>query len=230
MDSSHHIRKAKKEVKRVSGPNTLWARCLKRPIDVAMAFVALGAASPLILVIACLVKCSDMGPIFYRGVRSGLHGEPFRLYKFRTMAPNAENVGGPSTGLNDPRLTQIGRRLRKYKLDEIPQLLNILSGDMSFVGPRPQVEKYTRLYSGDEKVILEVRPGLTDYASIRFINLDQILGDIDVDAKYLNEIEPEKNKLRVRYAKEISFATDAKIFFHTLRSLLTIRSTWNTDN
>jgi lipopolysaccharide/colanic/teichoic acid biosynthesis glycosyltransferase len=115
------------------------------------------------------------------------------------MVPNAERIGGPSTGLNDPRLTKLGTFLRKYKLDELPQLINVLKGDMSIVGPRPQVEEYTKLYNDEEKIILSVKPGITDYASIRFINLDQILGDANVDEKYLREIEPEKNKLRIKY-------------------------------
>jgi len=133
---------------------------------------------------------------------------------------NAEMVGGPSTAYNDARFTPLGKFLRKYKLDEIPQLLNILRGDMSFVGPRPQVEKYTSLYKDEELMILSVKPGLTDYASIKFINLDEILGDVSVDDKYLREIEPEKNKLRIKYVKERSFLVDVKLILATLAHMV----------
>ena len=146
------------------------------------------------------------------------------------MAENAEKIGGPSTALNDPRLTRTGRFLRKYKLDELPQLINIILGEMSLVGPRPQVEQYTRLYNEEEKLILSVRPGLTDYASIKFINLDEILGDGEVDEKYFREVEPEKNRLRIRYVKECSLWVDLRIILQTLLSLFKIRSLWNTQN
>ena len=146
------------------------------------------------------------------------------------MSVNAEEVGGPSTALNDPRLTRVGKSLRKYKLDEIPQLINILLGEMSFVGPRPQVEQYTRLYNDEEKVILSVRPGLTDYASVKFLNLDEILGDGDVDEKYFRQVEPEKNMLRIKYVKECSFWVDLTIILKTVLSLFRIRRAWNTQN
>lgn len=154
-------------------------------------------------------------------------GNPFRIFKFRTMVVDAEKIGGPSTALNDPRLTRIGKFLRKYKIDELPQLINILTGEMSFVGPRPQVEKYTKLYNDEEQIILSVHPGLTDYASIELINLDQILGDDAVDEKYLREIEPEKNRLRMKYAREHSFLIDFKIILMTLTQMFKIESLWN---
>ena len=146
------------------------------------------------------------------------------------MVLDAERIGGPSTSLNDPRLTKIGKILRKYKVDEFPQLINILLGQMSFVGPRPQVESYTKLYNAEEKIILSVRPGLTDYASIKFITLDKVLGDEAVDKKYFTEIEPEKNRLRIQYVKDQSMATDLKIIFITLVNLLKINSLWNTKD
>lgn len=123
--------------------------------------------------------------------------------------------------------TKFGRFLRKYKIDELPQIINVLKGEMSLVGPRPQVEKYTKLYNEKEKIILSVKPGLTDCASIKFINLDQILGNDSVDERYLKEIEPEKNKLRMKYAKEHSFWVDIKIIFMTLLQMLRIKSIWN---
>ncbi len=130
--------------------------------------------------------------------------------------------------MNDPRITGIGRFLRKYKLDELPQLINILLGEMSFVGPRPQVEKYTRLYTREEQIILAVKPGLTDYASIHFIHLDAILGDEDVDEKYLRDVEPEKNRLRIQYARNPSFWTDMTILFRTFARMFRIRALWST--
>lgn len=203
---------------------------LKRAFDFfgALAFIILLA--PLLLLFGIWVKVDSPGSVFYRGIRTGRYGKPFRIFKFRTMVANAEKVGGPSTALNDPRITRIGRFLRKYKFDELPQLFNILLGDMSFVGPRPQVERYTQLYNDEEKIMLEVRPGLTDYASIEFINLDQLLGDDDVDEKYLREIEPEKNRLRMKYAREHSLLVDLKIIYMTVLQLMRIKSIWNIKN
>lgn len=131
------------------------------------------------------------------------------------MIEEAEKTGGPSTAFHDPRLTKIGKFLRWYKLDEIPQLINILKGEMSFVGPRPQVEEYVRFYKEEEKTILQVRPGLTDYATIKYVDLDRILGDKDVDELYKSKIEPEKNRLRIEYVKRQSFWLDLKIIFQT---------------
>jgi lipopolysaccharide/colanic/teichoic acid biosynthesis glycosyltransferase len=148
------------------------------------------------------------------------------MYKFRTMVVNAERLGGPSTGKNDPRITRLGRYLRKYKLDELPQLLNILRGQMSFVGPRPEVPQYTSLYTGEEKLILTVRPGITDYSSLKYINLAEVLGSEQVDAFYEEKVRPEKNKLRIKYVKEHSFWVDLKIIALTLYGILGRRS-WN---
>jgi lipopolysaccharide/colanic/teichoic acid biosynthesis glycosyltransferase len=207
-----------------SAPYGPWKRdavlLMKRMFDLIGALSGLVLLFPLLSFIAILVKLTSKGPMFYRGIRSGLHGVPFRIFKFRTMVPDAELQGGPSTALNDPRFTSIGRLLRKYKLDELPQLINILKREMSIVGPRPQVEKYTKLYTGENSAILSVRPGLTDYASIHFMDMDATLGDEDVDRKYLEEVEPYKNQLRVKYVKEQSFRTDMKILFRTVFKLL----------
>jgi lipopolysaccharide/colanic/teichoic acid biosynthesis glycosyltransferase len=193
---------------------------LKRFFDFSISVTAISLLLPIIVIIAIGIKLSSKGPVFYRGLRIGLNGNPFRIYKFRTMVANAEKIGGPSTALDDSRLTKIGKFLRKYKLDELPQFINIVKGEMSLVGPRPQVEAYTKLYTADEKIILSVRPGLTDYSSIRFINLDTILGNFDVDKKYIQEVEPEKNKLRIKYAKEHSLAVDIKIIMQTIKCLI----------
>jgi lipopolysaccharide/colanic/teichoic acid biosynthesis glycosyltransferase len=203
---------------------------LKIIFDFIAALCALLVLWPLLLIISILIRTDSQGPIFYRGVRTGLHGKPFRIYKFRTMVIDAEKIGGPSTALNDPRLTRIGKFLRNYKLDELPQLINILIGDMSFVGPRPQVEYYTRSYSDEEKIILSVRPGLTDYASIHFIDLDAILGDENVDEKYSREIEPLKNRLRIKYASRNNLFIDMKIILMTLTQMFKIKSKWNIRN
>jgi len=200
---------------------------LKRLFDLIACLVVFPFLSPFFAVVATIIKVNSPGPVFYRGSRTGLGGRPFRIFKFRTMVVDAEKIGGPSTALNDFRLTKMGKFLRNYKIDELPQLINILKGEMSFVGPRPQVEKYTKLYNDEEQIILSVRPGLTDYASIKFINLDQILGDESVDERYLKEIEPEKNRLRMKYAKEHSFWIDIKIIMMTLMQMLKIQMLWN---
>ena len=201
----------------------------KRCFDVLVSLIALIVLSPVLVFLALIIKCESRGPIFYRGIRSGLNGTPFRILKFRTMVPDAEKIGGPSTGLNDARLTRTGAFLRKYKLDELPQFINVLSGTMSIVGPRPQVEQYTKLYNDEEKVILSVKPGITDYASLHFINLDQLLGDHNVDDRYRQEIEPVKNRLRIKYATEQSFLVDCKIILHTILRVLKIESAWNIE-
>ena len=203
---------------------------LKRVSDFLLAVTGFIVLLPIILGIAIIVKVTSPGPVFYRGVRTGLKGKPFKIFKFRTMVVDAENKGGHSTALNDPRLTKCGAFLRKYKLDELPQLINIIIGEMSFVGPRPQVEKYTRLYTEEEKIILTVRPGITDYASIRFVNLDKILGDEDVDEKYLKEIEPKKNRFRIKYAKEHTLWLDIKILIATIIRVFRIKKTWNIED
>jgi len=191
----------------------------KRLMDVMGASLGLLLMLPAFAVISMAIILTSDGPVFFRGVRTGLNGKPFKIYKFRTMVVDAEKLGGPSTALNDSRITPIGRFLRRYKIDEIPQLINIIRGEMSFVGPRPQVERYTKLYKGEEKIILSVRPGLTDYASLHFINMDSTLGDGDVDSKYMTEIEPIKNSLRIKYVKERSFLVDMKILLKTIGRL-----------
>ncbi len=194
----------------------------KRMFDIFFSVGGLIVLSPVLFLICLMVKATSRGPVFYRGVRSGMNGRPFRIFKFRSMVPNAERIGGPSTAMNDPRLTGVGKLLRKYKLDELPQLMNILAGDMSFVGPRPQVLEYTKRYKGEEELILSVKPGLTDYASLKFINLDELLGDGNVDEKYLGEVEPEKNRLRLLYVKRCSFGEDLRILFKTVRKMFGI--------
>jgi lipopolysaccharide/colanic/teichoic acid biosynthesis glycosyltransferase len=201
----------------------------KRAFDLAAAGVGLMILSPVMACLACMIKLESRGSVFYRGTRTGQFGKPFRIFKFRTMVADAETRGGPSTALNDPRLTRLGPFMRKYKLDEVPQLLNVLKGEMSIVGPRPQVEKYTAAYSAEEKAILDVRPGLTDYASIEFMDLDRILGTENVDEKYAREIEPRKNELRIKYVRDNSLSTDLRIIARTIAQMTGIRRRWNID-
>lgn len=136
------------------------------------------------------------------------------------MVKNADQVGGGTTALHDSRITKVGNILRKTKIDEFPNLFNILKGQMSFVGPRPELLRYTREYHGAEKIILEVRPGITDYSSLEFINLDEIVGSGNADEVYEQKVLPLKNKLRMKYAAEVSFKTDVKIFCMTVGKVI----------
>lgn len=167
------------------------------------------------LLVAFAVKTGSTGPIFYRGERVGRYGKSFRILKFRSMVENAEKIGGFSTALDDPRLTPTGRFLRRFKFDELPQFVNVLVGDMSLVGPRPQVRYYTDLYDGDELEVLSVKPGITDLATLCFSDMDAVLGSGDVERRYKTVIEPEKNRLRVRYVRERSYLLDIRILIET---------------
>jgi len=190
---------------------------LKRRFDFVGALVGLLVLSPALALLALLIKLSSPGPFFYRGVRVGRGGKTFRIFKFRSMVQNAEAIGGSSTPEDDPRVTGIGRFLRKYKLDELPQLLNVLSGDMSFVGPRPQVPWAVELYTQEERdQIFKVRPGITDYASIRFRNEGEILrGSTDPDTDYFEKIHPEKMRMSLEYVRKHSLWMDLDILAKT---------------
>lgn len=195
-------------------------RFLKRTMDVVVGSVGLVALSPVIAFVAARIKREDDGPIFYRAPRVGRDGRPFRMYKFRTMVPNADRIGGPSTPADDPRLTRVGRSIRKYKLDEIPQLLNVVKGDMSLVGPRPEVQEYVDMYTPDERQILTVRPGITDWASIRYRNEGEILqGAADPEAAYFERIRPGKMRLGLEYVRRQSLWTDVRIIAETARAI-----------
>ena len=179
-------------------------------------------ASPAILAIWARIKLDRDGPAIYAGRRVGLGGRDFRMYKFRTMVTNADRVGGPSTPDDDPRLTRTGRFLRRYKLDELPQLVNVLKGDMSFVGPRPQVPEEVAGYSPEERELLSVRPGITDWSSLRFHNEGEILaGHSDPDKAYAELIRPEKMRLGLEYVRRGTFRDDMGILVKT--ALLPLR-------
>ena len=193
---------------------------LKRIFDVTVIMIALPIMLPLMAIIAVAVMRDTHGPVLYRGVRAGLRGKPFKILKFRTMIPNAEQMGGGTTALNDSRITRVGAFLRKYKLDEIPQLFNVLKGDMSLVGPRPELLQYTERYTKEEAAILSVRPGITDYSSLEFSALDECVGPSNADEVYETRIYPIKNQLRLKYVNDSSFFVDLKILFMTIGMLL----------
>jgi len=193
----------------------VWALFFKRMFDILFSLSVLLLIWPIILFVAAAIKLTSPGPVFYRGIRTGLHGLPFRILKFRTMVVDAESLGGPTTGTNDKRVTPVGAFLRKTKLDELPQFLNVLVGDMSLVGPRPEVLEYTGTYTGEEKIILSMRPGITDYSSIEFADLDDLVGDKDPDKYFREHIMPRKTALRVKYVKEWSLWSDLRILWMT---------------
>lgn len=195
-------------------------RCAKRVIDAALSGAALALVWPLLLAIAAAIVADTGFPVFYRAPRGGYRGRPFRICKFRTMVRGADRMGGGTTALHDARITRVGAFLRKTKMDELPQLAQVLAGKMSLVGPRPELLKYVERYSGEERCILEVRPGITDYASVELINLDEIVGEGDADRAYEERVLKRKNALRVKYAESVSFRTDAAILARTAGAVI----------
>ena len=203
------------------GGKTVAYAAAKRLLDIAVAATALAACAPLIAYAALRIKLEDGGPVFYRGLRVGRGGERFAMLKFRSMVTDAARLGGSSTADDDPRLTRIGRFLRRWKLDELPQLLNVLRGEMSLVGPRPQVAWDVERYTDRERRLLDVRPGVTDWASVLFRNEGAILaGHIDVDRAYDELIRPRKIALGLRYVEHRSLRTDLGILWLTAWAVL----------
>lgn len=192
----------------------------KRFFDICASACGIVLLFPLLALIAAAIRLESKGPVFYRGVRTGRQGRPFRIYKFRSMVVNAEVVGGTTTRESDPRITKIGAFLRKYKLDELPQLFNVFKGEMSFVGPRPEVAEYTDQYTEEERAILSVRPGITDFSSMEFSDLQAYVGSGDADEVFRRDILPRKNALRLKYVRERSFWVDLKILFQTVGIVL----------
>jgi len=190
---------------------------IKRLFDIVFSFFGLIFISPLLLILAILIKLSSPGPVFYRGTRIGRSGKSFKIFKFRTMVVDAEKTRIWSTSVNDPRLTKIGKFLKKYQIDELPQLINVLKGEMSLVGPRPQVPWAVELYNEEEKTLLNLQPGMTDWASLWNFHEGEILkGSKDADKDYLEKIHPEKMRLALEYARHHSFWIDLKIIFKTI--------------
>ncbi len=200
--------------------NGIYSRVVKHMIDTVLALIGLVLLSPIFLIISAAIVAESGFPILYRAERVGYHGKPFRICKFRTMVRDADKIGGGTTALNDSRITKVGAFLRRCKLDETVQLFNILGQSMSFIGPRPELVRYTSQYDDMEMHILDVRPGITDYSSITFINLDEIVGEENADEMYEKYVLKQKNQLRLKYVSTISFQTDVKLFFGTVFQVL----------
>jgi lipopolysaccharide/colanic/teichoic acid biosynthesis glycosyltransferase len=197
----------------------IYNRVVKRIIDVVITGIALLVLWPFYLLIGVAIAIEDGFPVFYRAERGGYRGRSFQICKFRSMVKNADQIGGGTTALHDSRITTIGNFLRKTKLDEIPQIGQVFLGRMSLIGPRPELLRYVSQYEGEEKDILQVRPGITDFSSIEFINLDEIVGGENADEMYEKYVLKKKNELRVKYAHQVSFKTDAYILFKTLAAV-----------
>lgn len=188
-----------------------------RALDCCLSLIALVIISPVFLVIALLVKLTSTGPVFYRQVRVGKHGKDFMLYKFRTMYVNAESKGLLTVGGRDNRITAFGYFLRKFKLDELPQVLNVLKGEMSIVGPRPEVRKYVDLYNAEQLRVLNVLPGITDYASIAYRNENELLAGVaNAEQFYINEIMPRKIELNSTFISNRNLKQYFYIIYKTI--------------
>ena len=194
---------------------------LKRLMDIAVSGGALLVLWPLLLLIALAIKIDDPGPVFYRQVRVGRGGKTFRIFKFRTMVVDADKKGLAITVGRDSRITRMGMFLRKTKLDELAQLINVFTGEMSFVGPRPEVPKYVDMYTPYQRQVLLVRPGITDYASIAYRNENDLLeGAEDPERMYIDVIMPDKIELNMKYLREISPIADIRLIFKTIVAVI----------
>ena len=194
---------------------------LKALFDRVAAFTGLLILSPFLLIIAVWILVDSRGSVFYFQERVGQHQKPFRLIKFRTMVPHADSHGKLTVGARDPRVTQAGYYVRKYKLDELPQLINVLIGDMSLVGPRPEVPEFVVYYSAGERAVFCVKPGITDYASIQYFEESKILAEsIDHNRTYIYEIMPAKLAINLAYLERRSFAEDLRIIGLTILRII----------
>ncbi len=190
---------------------------VKRAFDLFWSILGLMALSPLLALVALLVKLEDGGPVFFWQVRIGRGGRPFRIWKFRTMVADAERQGRAITVRQDPRITRIGRHLRNTKLDEFPQLLNVVAGEMSLVGPRPEVPRYVELYSETQRAILALRPGITDLASIKYRNESDLLAESEnPDETYVQTLLPDKIRINLAYASRAGVWSDFLVILATL--------------
>lgn len=193
----------------------------KRLFDIILSFIGISFLLPFGILLSLAVFLGSKGPIFYIQKRVGRHNQDFGLFKFRTMFVDSDKKGLLTVGNNDNRITKTGGFLRKYKLDELPQLLNVLLGDMSLVGPRPEVRKYVDLYNPEQLKVLDVQPGITDFASIEFIDENRILGESDnPEETYINDVMPAKLRLNLKYVEEKSISTDVKIILKTLQKII----------
>lgn len=190
---------------------------LKRLFDIIFSFLGLLFLLPVFLIIAVAIKLDSKGSVFFKQIRVGKDGKEFKIYKFRTMVEDAEKKGMRITVDGDKRITKLGYFLRKYKIDELPQLINVLLGDMSFVGPRPEVPKYVAMYDEDQRSILRIRPGITDIASIEYRDENSLLvKSNNPEETYIREIMPRKIKLNIEYLKRMSIVYDIKLIFRTI--------------
>ena len=192
-----------------------------RFFDILLSSIGLILLSPLLLLVYVLVRTESKGPGFYSKKRIGKDGVPFRLYKFRSMRRGSDKGHLITVGGRDSRITKVGYYIRKYKIDELPQLWNVLIGDMSLVGPRPEVERYVRLYTPEQRIVLSVKPGITDYASIAFSNENELLGQAkDPEEMYVNEIMPKKIEYNLNFINNRTLVEYFKIIFMTLCKIL----------
>lgn len=206
--------------KAVKAYDGIYNRFIKRIFDIVASSLILLIIWPIVLIVSIAIAIEDGFPVFYRAPRGGYNGREFKICKFRSMVKNADKIGGGTTALHDPRITKVGNFLRKTKLDELPQFGQVFIGKMSIIGPRPELLRYTEQYRGEELDILKVRPGITDYSSIEFVNLDEIVGGENADEMYEKLVLAKKNALRVKYAHTVSFSTDIKLFFGTAAAVL----------
>ena len=192
----------------------------KRFFDIIVSLIGIIILGIFLIIISIIIKCTSEGPVFFKQIRVGQSGKEFKIFKFRTMVVNAESLGTQITIGKDKRITKIGHFLRKYKIDELPQLFNVFIGEMSFVGPRPEVPKYVAMYNETQREVLSVRPGITDLASIRYRNENEILGRAkntdEAEDMYINEIMPDKLKLNLEYIEKSNVFFDIYIIFKTI--------------
>ena len=194
---------------------------MKRFFDLIASGLGLLVLSPLFLVLAVWIKCDSSGPVFYRQVRVGRNNRDFRLYKFRSMRVGSDKKGLITIGGHDPRVTRSGYYIRRYKLDELPQLINVFAGNMSLVGPRPEVRKYVDLYTPEQMHVLDVRPGITDLASIRYRNENELLEQVDdPDRYYVDVIMQDKLRINLEYVAHHSLAADIRLILTTFCKVL----------
>lgn len=193
----------------------------KRIFDIIFSLLGIILLLPILIIISIIIKLTSKGPILFTQVRVGKNKANFKILKFRTMVIDAEKIGRQITVGHDPRITSIGRILRKYKLDELPQLFNVLLGQMSFVGPRPEVPKYTNFYNEQQSQVLKVKPGITDYASIKYSDENAILGvSEDPEKIYITQVMPDKLSINLEYIARRSVLEDMKIIFLTLSKII----------
>lgn len=204
----------------INRKKTFYAHFGKRAFDICVVLAGLGLTMPIMCVVAVFIALSRTGPVFFSQERMGRNFTRFKLFKFRTMVVGAQAMGPAVTKGSDPRITRFGSFLRKSKLDELPQLFNVLRGDMSIVGPRPEVEKYAVLFRDKYELILSIRPGITDYATIKYRDEQGVLDKYDDTEKgYINDVLPSKIELYEKYLREMSFTTDLKIIIATAKRL-----------